>query len=97
MEVQFRAGRGCCLPSSAPGEQDIQEPLHARAWSEAVFSQSGSTPWRDKGRRGDATLMGGTGAESFSALERGKNQLSLGKRQRREYGEIKPDPVTGDH
>lgn len=44
--------------------------------------------------------MGGTGvpkgAESSTASERRKNKLFLGKRQRREDGEIKPDPVTGD-
>lgn len=34
--------------------------------------------------------------KSSTASEREKNKLFLGKRQRREYGEIKPDPVTGD-
>lgn len=51
-------GEGCCLPSSAPGEQGVWEPLHIRARSEAAFPQSGSIPWKDRGRKGDATLMG---------------------------------------
>lgn len=93
-------GEGCCHPSSAPEDQEVREPLCARAGSEAAFPRRGYIPWRDGGRRGDAALMEGTGvpkgAESSTASARGKNKLFLGKRQRREDGEIKPDPVTGD-
>lgn len=50
------------------------------------------------GIREGGEMLPSWGAQEQKASEplRGKNQLSLGKRQRREYGEIKPDPVTGD-
>jgi len=57
-------------------------------------------PWRGGARRGDAACEEGTevpkGAESSTASATEKNKVFLGKRQRRQDGEIKPDPVTGD-
>lgn len=69
-------GEGCCLPSSAPGEQGIREPLHTRARSEAAFPQSGSVPWRDRGRRGDATLMGAQEQKASEPLREERTNFS---------------------
>ena len=91
---------GCCLPLSAPGDQGGPRATLCQGTVRGSFSLERIHTLGDGGRRGDATITGGTGvpkrAESSTASERGKNKLCLGKRQRREYGEIKPDSVTGD-
>lgn len=71
----------------------VQETLDVMVWLvRAAFPQKGSLEgWGKKER---CCPNGGykdtKGAESSTASERGKNTLFLGKRQRREYGEIKP-------
>lgn len=91
---------GCCLPSSPPGDQGALGATSCQGVVRGSFSLEGIRTLEGWEKKGDAALTGRTGvpkrAESSTASERGKIKLFLGKRQRREYGEIKLDSVTRD-
>lgn len=86
---------GCCLPlcaleSRGPGAFSCQDMVRGSFSSEWIHTLKGVR------EGGEVLPLSAAQEQKASETERGKNQLSLGKRQRREYGEIKPDPVTGD-